>query len=393
MALVPGDPRPALLASDEPYARFVTMTAVLGMAEDDAEPRRTRQAVVADPRVRALVNRLPDWESGFDFSGHNSPAFPPNLLRLLHGMGVRAGDFPGIERLLDAMARHQADDGRYLTPGGTTGRAPSAWASLPCDHFAILEVLLLFGRRTAPGIDRALARVRDTFAETAQGFAWHCISDPVAKWRGPGRKNDACLQVTVEALRLFGLVAAAERPEAMAGAARTLLGAWRNRTEQKPYMFGHGRRFVDGKWPPTWYDASAVLEALAPYPSVWKAKTASAEDRTSTAEIVRALASTVGPDGMVTPRSCYKGFERYSFGQKKQPSPWATARVCGLLRVFAAIAGAAPHEVVSGARAGEGQEVDVAAPLGRRPSRRAARETRAAQRSRTDRLPARSVRS
>ena len=30
-------------------------------------------------------------------------------------------------------------------------------------------------------------------------------------------------------------------------------------------MFGHGARYVDGKWPPTWYDASAVLEALALY--------------------------------------------------------------------------------------------------------------------------------
>jgi hypothetical protein len=29
--------------------------------------------------------------------------------------------------------------------------------------------------------------------------------------------------------------------------------------------------------------------------------------------------------------SCYMGFEDDSFGQKKQPSPWATAKVCGLL--------------------------------------------------------------
>jgi hypothetical protein len=338
LSLLPRDPRPALLASDEPSARFVTLTAVLGKPEQDAEVRRARKAVIDDPRVRALVDRLPDWEFGFAFSGHSSPGFPPNILRLLHGMGVRAGDFPAIEGMLDAMPGHQADDGRYLTPGGTTGQKPAAWASLPCDHFAILEVLLLFGRKDAPGVDRALARVRETFAGTAQGPAWHCIPDPVAKWRGPGRKNDACLQVTVEALRLFGLVDATERPKQLAGAARTLLGAWRNRTREKPYMFGHGKRFVLGKWPPTWYDASAVLEALAPYPSVWRDRTASAEDEASTAEIARAFASTFGADGMVTPGSCSRGFEEYSFGQKKRPSPWATARVCGLLRVFSAIA-------------------------------------------------------
>lgn len=127
LSLLPSDPRPALLASEEPFARFVAMTAVLGKPENDAEVRRARKAVVADPRVRTLTDRLPDWESGITFGGHNSPAFPPSILRLLHGMGVRAGDFPAIERMLDQMLRHQADDGRYLTPGGTTGKKP--WAT------------------------------------------------------------------------------------------------------------------------------------------------------------------------------------------------------------------------------------------------------------------------
>jgi len=341
LTLLPSDPRPALLASDEPFARFVAITAVLGKSEDDADVLRARKAVVADPGVRALVDRLPGWESGFTFSGHNSPAFPPNILRLLHGMGVRAGDFPAIERMLDQMLRHQADDGRFLTPGGTTGKNVVAWASLPCDHFAILEVLLLFGREDAPNVDQALARVSQTFAETTQGPAWHCIPDPVGKWRGPGRKSDACLQVTLEALRLFAVVPAKERPKGIAGAGKTLLRAWRERGKEKPYMFGHGRRFVAGKWPPTWYDAAAVLEALGPYPSIWKGKTASNEDKQSTAEIVHALASTFGSDGMITPRSCFKGFEDYSFGQKRRPSPWATARLCGLLRVFSAVTGSA----------------------------------------------------
>jgi len=334
LSLLPADPRPLLLASVEPAARFVTLTAVLGRPEDDAEVIEARRAVVADPGVRALVDGLPDWESGFTFGGHNSPAFPPNQLRLLHGMGVRGGDFPVIERMLDVMPRHQADDGRYLTPGGTTGRAPAAWTSLPCDHFAICEALQLFGRRNAPGMDAALARVGDTLADTAQGPAWHCLPDPVAKWRGPGRKDDACLQVTVEALRLFGLLDAKQRPARLADTARTLLRAWRRRDEEKPYFFGHGKRFIEGKWPPTWYDASAVLEALAPYPAVWKGRAAVAEDKRSVGELVKGLAGLFGPDGLVTPRSCYKGFEAHSFGQKKRPSPWATARLCGLLATF-----------------------------------------------------------
>jgi hypothetical protein len=311
--LLPADPRPALLESTEPSARFVALTEVLGLPQSDPAVRAARAAVVADPGIRALVDRIQPWKPGLTFGGHNSPAFPPNLLRLLHGLGVRAGDFPAIERILDAMLRHQADDGRFLTPGGTTGK-DAAWASLPCDHFAILETLLLFGRHDAPQVAAGLARIRDTFEGTTQGPGWRCIPDPVATWR------------------VFALVPAASRPRGIADAARTVLRAWRTRKKEKPYFFGHGPRFVEGKWPPTWYDASAVLEALSEYPAVWKSKSAASENRESVAQISRALASTFGPDGMVTPRSCYKGFETYPFGQKKAPSPWATARLCGILR-------------------------------------------------------------
>jgi hypothetical protein len=336
LELLKTDPRPALLVSAEPSARFVTLTGVLGMSETAHEARAARKAVLADPGIRAMVDRLPEWDPGLTFGGHNSPVFPPNLLRLLYLLGVRDGDFPPIERLLDRMLRRQAPDGRLLTPGAATkGLSGASWASLPCDHFAILEVLLLFGRGEAPQVEAAVERVRETFGETAQGQGWLCIPDPVAKWRGPGRKNDICLQVTIEALRLFTLVPGSSRPRQLAEAARSVLDAWRRRGDEKPYMFGHGRRFVDGKWPPTWYDASAVLETLASYPAVWKSAGAAPIDRRSVAEIARALASTFGPDGMVTPRSCYKGFEVYSFGQKKLPSPWATARLCGILRTVA----------------------------------------------------------
>jgi hypothetical protein len=337
LELLKTDPRPALLESAEPSARFVTLTDVLGTSKTAPEARAARKAVLADPGIRALADRLPEWDSGLTFGGHNSPGFPPNLLRLLYLLGVRAGDFPPIERLLDRMLRRQAMDGRFLTPGAATGGRSGdvSWTSLPCDHFAILEVLLLFGRGEAPQVEAAVERVRETFGDTAQGQGWLCIPDPVAKWRGPGRKNDICLQVTIEALRLFALVSASSRPKRLVEAAQSVLGAWRRRADEKPYMFGHGRRFADGKWPPTWYDASAVLEALASYPAVCKAAGAAPIDRRSVAEIARALASSFGPDGMVTPRSCYKGFEEYSFGQKKLPSPWATARLCGILRTVA----------------------------------------------------------
>jgi hypothetical protein len=44
------------------------------------------------------------------------------------------------------------------------------------------------------------------------------------------------------------------------------------------------------------------------------------------------VAYNVDPDGRVTPRSCYRGFEGFSFGQKRAPSPFATAQLAVALR-------------------------------------------------------------
>lgn len=74
-----------------------------------------------------------------------------------------------------------------------------------------------------------------------------------------------------------------------------------------------------------------MLEAIAPFKKLWKTPAA----RPRVDELLDGLASNFGPDGLVTPRSCFRGFEDFSFGQKDRPSHWATARACGLLRAFA----------------------------------------------------------
>lgn len=327
LSLLCADPRPVLLASADKQAVFLARVALLD--EPEASLEMLRREIVADPAVADLANAMQPWREGLRFGGHQSPVYPPALLRLLHQLGVRSGDFSAVDACLDAMDAHQADDGRFLAPGKTG--AP--WTSLPCDHHAILETLLLYGRGDSPGVADGLRRVGETFAATPQGQAWLCLPDPVAKWRGPGRKADACLQVTVEALRLFALAGPERRPEGLEAAAQTLIDAWRNRARGKPYMFGHGKRFVAGKWPPTWYDASAMLEAIAPWEAVWSAP----RNRAPVAEIASALASNFDADGLVTPRSCHRGFEAFAYGQKKSPSHWATARLCAVLRPFSTL--------------------------------------------------------
>lgn len=342
--LLGSDPVPWLLASGEPAARWLTLTSLLDRRPDDPEVVEAHAAVLADPRTADLIDRLPDWEAGGPLSGHNSPAFAPNLLGLLADMGVAAGDSPAVDRLLDAMLRHQDDDGRFATCATSRINATPAWGALLCDTHTIADVLVRYGRAAEPAAVLAFARMEADLVPTSQGIAWSCL--PSLGFRGPGRKGDACPQVSLEALRAIARLPeerfdqpGARHPAAL-DAARTVLAVWRGRATRQPYMFGHGYAFKTVKWPPFWYSALGVLDAVGRYPELWRGAGAQAEDRRSVAELAACLvAYNVDPDGRVTPRSCYRGFEGHSFGQKQQPSPFATALVAAALRRVDDLAG------------------------------------------------------
>ena len=331
--LLDGDPRQWLVESEEPAARWVTLTELLDRPESDPEVLRAHEEVLADAGTRSLVDRIPDWEVDTKLSGHNSPRFAPNLLNLLADMGVRTGDDPAIERLLDQMLEHQDPEGRFASYGTSRASPKPAWGALLCDAHAVTEVLVRFGRADDPRTSAALERMAEDLADLNQGRAWPCLPHPATGFRGPGRKSDFCPQVTLEALRTFARLPSRQRPRGLLGLARTSLRAWRVRGEEKPYVFGHGIAFKTVKWPTSWYDVHLVLDTLSRFPGLWRGPRARPEDRLALAELAACMvAYNVGRDGRVTPRSCYRGFESFSFGQKKVPSAFATARLASVLR-------------------------------------------------------------
>ncbi len=335
------DPVPWMLESGEPSARWLALTALLDRPAGDADVAEAHARVLADPGTADLIGRLPDWEAGGPISGHDSPAFAPNLLGLLADMGVAAGDSPIVDAVIEAMLRHQDEAGRFATCATRRTSATPAWGALLCDTHAITDVLARFGRAAEPSAVTALARMEADLVPTPHGIAWTCI--PSLGFRGPGRKGDACPQVTVEALRAMARVTGDDPGQRNAlglEAARTILAVWRGRATAQPYVFGHGYAFKTVKWPPFWYSSLGVLDAIGRYPELWRGPGARAEDRRSVAELAACLvAYNVDPGGRVTPRSCYRGFERFSFGQKQRPSPFATALVATALRRVDDLAG------------------------------------------------------
>jgi len=319
------DPLPWLLSAEEPYTRWTTHALLLGEPEG-AEALSDHDAVLADAGVIELIARLPEWGDG-DFPGHHSPAFLPNRLNLLADMGVQGTDAPQIEGLLDALLEHQDKSGRFLSFGRVPGRPKPEWGSLLCDTNAITDVLLRFGRAEDPRVRLALKRIASDASGSTQGQAWRCVPEKSTLWRGPGRVSDACPQVTLEGLRVWSQVPSDQRPKWLLSAARTPLEIWRRRITERPYAFGHGYQFKSVKWPNFWYDVLWVLETVTRYPDLWRGEHATEEDRASLAELAACLiAYNLDAEGRVTPRRTYRGFEHFTFGQKKQPSPFATAR-------------------------------------------------------------------
>ncbi len=319
-SLLGADPRPWLLTADEAPARWLARAALYDDPDEAA-----RRAVLDDPGVRLLLDTLPDGTDGA--GSHASIAFPTNPLRWLHDLGVRGGDDARVEARLEAMLGHQDAAGRFELLGRLRKADDPRWGSLRCDHHAIAEVLVRFGRGAGPRARRGLAHLRDTVGETAQGPGWLCTPHTTLGWRGPGRKADVCPQVTLQGIR--ARLEAGDPPAALLPAARTVLSVWRGRTRHKPYLFGHGRRFKALKWPPVWYDAAGVLDTLGRLPALFE----DADARAALAEIAACMvAFAFGPGGRATPRSTARGYAAVSWGQKKQPSATATAHLCRILR-------------------------------------------------------------
>ena len=354
------DPTPWILGSEEPYARRAARVEFLGADPVSPECVADHTATLADPAVRALIEQLPPWGAD-DFPGHHSPEFLPNRLNLLADLGIGTGDDPQVDAVIDELLDHQDRGGRFMSFGKAPGRPRPEWGSLLCDSNAIVDVALRFGRAEDPRVQAAVARMGEDSSATSQGTGWRCIPEKRSLFRGPGRANDACPQVTLEGLRVYSQLAEDTRPDWLLDAARTPLEIWRRRTEERPYMFGHGYQFKSVKWPNFWYDVLWVLETVSRYPALWDGPEARDEDRESIEEMAACLvAYNFDDDGRVTPRRTYRGFERFSFGSKRGPSPFATVRALAPLERLASLApGIARVDVESlpGSKGGTGVPV------------------------------------
>ncbi|MBN1801993.1 MAG: hypothetical protein JW891_10830 [Candidatus Lokiarchaeota archaeon] len=318
--LLPNDPRRFLIESSESFTRYKTLVDLFEFPLNHPEVLIAHDAILQDKLVNNLLNQLSDWEKDI-VTGHDKPEYLLNQLWLLLDWGIKPEDDQRMKSAIETILNHQDDEtGQFLaysiTYNKETKEKYPMWTSALCDHNLIVSVLLLAGLKEDKRVKKGLMRLNELLTETTQGMGWKCVPWLYQKRRGPGRVNDVCPMIVVDALRGYYILPLKDRPKKLIDAGKTLLNCWINRTKEKPYMFGHGKHFRQPRAPFFWYNIGTVLDACRHYPEL--VRTQAFQEL-----IAVSLLEFPSSDGFI-PKTIYRYFNQYSFGQKKMPSPWLT---------------------------------------------------------------------
>jgi hypothetical protein len=318
--VLPSDPRRFLLDSGESFTVYRTLTDLFDLPLDHPDVIRAKNDMLKDPLVNYLLDNLSDWEKDL-VKAHSKADYLPNQLWLLLDWGVKPEDDKRMQNALDKMLSHQDEDtGQFLAYIEAYDRKTKTkypmWSSALCDHNIIVSVLLLAGLEEEERVQLGLKRMNDLLMDTSQGMGWKCEPWLYYKRRGPGRVNDVCPMIVADALRGYWVIPEENWPDGLIKAGKTLLNCWSNRSEEKPYMFGHGKKFRLPRAPFFWYNIGTVLDAARHYPSLITTQ--------SFRELAAISLLEFTSQGVFIPKTVYLYFKNYSFGQKKEPSPWMT---------------------------------------------------------------------
>jgi hypothetical protein len=271
--------------------------------------------MLAHPAVKGLVAQAAAWGK-HPLKRHNDAGHPLFALTTLADFGLRAED-PGLEAGIDAVLAHQSPEGAFQTvvniPTRFGGSGEDEWSWMVCDAPTLLYVLLALGLGGDERVQQAVAHLTSLVDDNG----WRCRVDPkLAKFRGPGRKDDPCPIANVYALKALAHVPGrVDSPASQAGA-EMILNHWACQAERKIYLFGIGTDFRKLKYPFVWYDILHVVDVLSRLPFV--------HDDPRFREMVDTLIAQADEQGRYTAASMYRAWKGWSFADKKNPSPWLT---------------------------------------------------------------------
>ncbi len=299
------------LLQGEPWVEYRTRLDLLEQQDADPSVSAARKAMLADPKIKALLAELSDWP-GTVLNSHRSASQPFHKLTFIADLGLNVSD-PPVKKIVEKVMEHQSTQGPFQLPTnipvhfGGSGKDEWAWAL--CDAPVILASLIRMGMGKDPRVQRAIEYLISLVRENG----WPCaVSPELGKFRGPGRKDDPCPYATLVMLSVLAHIPELRKSEAAKTGVETLLSLWENSRQEHPYMFFMGTDFRKLKAPLFWYDILHVLDVLSYFEWARRDKRFK--------QMLDLVESKADGDGRYVPESVWMPWKDWDFGQKKIPS-------------------------------------------------------------------------
>lgn len=292
------------------WVQYRTRVDLLAQPEEQTEVRATRKTMFADRRIKDLLSELADWP-GKVMASHKSAGLLMHKLAFVAELGLKAND-PACQKIIARIFKHQSADGPFQMPMNISkafgGRGQDIWGWALCDApvtlYSLLKIEMGADARVKKSVEHLMGLVREN--------GWPCaVSPELGKWRGPGRKDDPCPYANLVMLKALAQTEWNDSPATRTGA-EAALRLWEESREQHPYMFYAGTDFRKLKAPLIWYDILHVLDVLTRFS--WLKGDARLN------EMVEVMQSKADKQGRFTPESVWKAWDKWDFGQKKEPS-------------------------------------------------------------------------
>lgn len=289
---------------------------------------KLKQEMYNLPQIRDIIDDLKNWP-GPVLKSHKNVDLHIHKLDFIAELGFKM-EYPDIKGIIEKIITNQSSEGPFTilvnipTHFGGSGRDQQAW--MLCDASVILSALLQFGLVKDKWVNKAVNYLTGIIRQNG----WPCAATAsIAKFRGPGRKDDPCPYATLRMLKVLAYHPELKESEQAHIGTECLLALWQQRKERRPYLFAMGTDFKKLKAPLMWHDILAVADTLSHFHWVIK------DNRFR--QMVQIILDKEDNDGLYTAESIYRAAKCWEYGQKKKPSYWITFLVYRIKKRLAAV--------------------------------------------------------
>lgn len=312
------------LTKGEPWVSYRTHLDIMMMEEDDPMVLQDYEALIRNPRIRAIVDELQSWP-GKPIKRHNDADLLLHKMSFLADIGFTI-QFDPIREIVTKVTRNASHEGPFNVivniPAhiGGSGEDKRSW--ILCDAPGILYSLVRFGMEKDPQVQKALSHL----VLKVHKNGWRCSASQHLgeKIHGYGKEDDPCPYATLLMLKVLGQTETWKFSPACHAGTGVLLDLWENSRTKHPHAFNMGNDFRKLKAPLIWYDLLHVTDVLSQFEWV--------RNDHRFLDMINLLTSKADLNMRFTAESVWSAWEDWDFGQKKHPSRWLTMLVLRILK-------------------------------------------------------------